>query len=193
MLVRIKLNVRDVLLKKALEVMLSDIGYVLTEKLDECSHVITDCVDYVLEKRKTLYVLREEIKGAPCLVRPFSKAELDAVMRAFLKSENVDESKAVSGVYIDKKRLTVNILDVTVRLTEKEFQLFELLYENKGRTISDNQIISAIWNNETDNNSNIAAVYINYLRKKLDERLGKKLIYRVRGKGYMLKINEKDL
>ena len=188
MLVRI--NIRDALLKKALEVMLSDIGYVLTEDNDACLCVITDCIDYVSDKCKVLYVLREEIRGKDVLIRPFGLPELESAMKTLLNG--MDKGKA-AGVYIDRKCLTVAFDDVKIQLTEKEFLLFVLLYENKGKTVSDSEIVSSVWSDETNEGSNIAAVYVNYLRKKLDERLGKKIIYRVRGEGYTLKINEKDL
>ena len=97
-----------------------------------------------------------------------------------------------SAVRIDKKRLTVFIAGEKVRLTEKELKLFSLLYENRDKAVSDSEIVEKVFGSETVSGSNIAAVYVNYLRKKLDERLGKRMIYRVRGEGYLLKIDERE-
>ena len=66
-------------------------------------------------------------------------------------------------------------------------KLLSLLYENKGKAVTSEEIIQRVFDGKTVENSNAAAVYVNYLRKKLDKRIGKMLIYSVRGVGYMLK------
>ena len=73
-----------------------------------------------------------------------------------------------------------------IALTEKEFLLFSLLYDAKGGIVTDEEIDEKVWKNETADGSNVTAVYINYLRKKIEEPLGRRYILRVRGKGYRL-------
>ena len=77
-------------------------------------------------------------------------------------------------------------------LTEKEFSLLSLLLKNKGKAISDAEITDKIWKNEVASGSNVVAVYVNYLRTKLENAFGVKMIYRVRGEGYMLKEIERN-
>jgi DNA-binding response OmpR family regulator len=44
-----------------------------------------------------------------------------------------------------------------------------------------------VWNDDFDRFSNVINVYINYLRKKIDQDFDKKLIHSIRGTGYILK------
>jgi DNA-binding response OmpR family regulator len=189
--VKIKLNVKDELLAKALKIMVREVGYEIAECGTQSPYVITDTLSDTSEKA-TLYVLREEIKGKLCLVRPFDAAELKGLLDRLISEELPVKKRENKALVIDKKHLTVSVFGYKIQLTEKEMQLFLLLYGANGRTVSDDEIVSTVWKNETVSGSNIAAVYVNYLRKKLDDRLGKKLIYRARGEGYVLKINEEE-
>lgn len=74
-----------------------------------------------------------------------------------------------------------------IALTEKEYSLLCLLYENRGNVITREQIIFTIWSKKSRIDSNLADVYINYLRNKIDKRFDVRLIISVRGKGYMMK------
>ncbi len=72
-------------------------------------------------------------------------------------------------------------------LTKREYELLEYLYKNRGRAVSRSEAITGVWNYEFTGNTNVVDVYIRYLREKLDEAVGNKLIYTVRNKGYMIK------
>lgn len=76
---------------------------------------------------------------------------------------------------------------LTVRFSPREFALLSLLYKNRGRIVSRKEVLDTVWGEDYDSANNVDNVYVNYLRKKLDEPLGVKLIYTVRGKGYMMK------
>jgi len=75
----------------------------------------------------------------------------------------------------------------TVKFSPREFDLFSFLYQNRGKTVLREDVLKAVWGENYDGKNNVDNVYINYIRKKLDEPLGKKIIYTVRGKGYMMK------
>ncbi len=75
----------------------------------------------------------------------------------------------------------------TVRLSKKEFSLLSFLYKNRGRVVLRKEVLDAVWGSNYDERNNADNVYISYLRKKLDDAFGVKLIYTVRGKGYMMK------
>jgi len=68
-----------------------------------------------------------------------------------------------------------------IELTPKEFALLEYLMRNQGRSVSRPMIIEHVWNFTFDTMTNVVDVYINYLRKKVDEGEARKLIYTVRG------------
>ena len=73
--------------------------------------------------------------------------------------------------------------DMRVSLSENEYKLLSLLCEMRGETVTREQIDEILGATE----GNMGDVYICHLRRKLDNQLGLKLIYTVRGKGYMLK------
>ncbi len=73
-----------------------------------------------------------------------------------------------------------------IELTAKEFALLEYLMRNAGRKITRSMIIEHVWNLNFDTRTNVVDVYINYLRKKIDDDDSCTLIHTVRGVGYEL-------
>jgi len=73
-----------------------------------------------------------------------------------------------------------------IDLTTKEFSLLEYLMRNAGRQVSRGMIIEHVWNLTCDTTTNVVDVYINYLRRKVDDGHPRKLIHTVRGVGYEL-------
>jgi two-component system copper resistance phosphate regulon response regulator CusR len=74
-----------------------------------------------------------------------------------------------------------------IRLTAREFALLAFLLENKGRVVSRSRIVSGVWEHDYETFSNVVEVYIRYLRAKVDEPFGRRLIHTVRGVGYSLR------
>ena len=77
--------------------------------------------------------------------------------------------------------------DTPVELTKKEFDLFCYLYENRGKILRRDHIFHDVWDYTYMGEGNIVDVYIRYLRSKIDDRFGIKLIHTVRGLGYTIK------
>jgi DNA-binding response OmpR family regulator len=73
-----------------------------------------------------------------------------------------------------------------IELTSKEFSLLEYLMRNSGHKVSRAMIVENVWKLSHDTMTNVVDVYINYLRKKVDEGAPNKLIHTVRGVGYQL-------
>jgi two-component system copper resistance phosphate regulon response regulator CusR len=73
-----------------------------------------------------------------------------------------------------------------IDLTAKEFSLLEYLMLNLGRRVTRSMIIEHVWNLTFDTTTNVVDVYINYLRRKIDDGHPAKLIHTVRGVGYEL-------
>jgi DNA-binding response OmpR family regulator len=78
-----------------------------------------------------------------------------------------------------------------IELTPREFALLEYLMRNAGRCVTRAMIIEHAWDDYLDRSTNVVDVYINYLRKKVDHGVEKKLIHTVRGVGYQLGGEEK--
>ena len=70
-------------------------------------------------------------------------------------------------------------------LTQKEFFLLALLFENKGTPVSRERALQEVFS-DTGNATNVVDVYINYLRAKIDHKFGIRMISTVRGCGYMI-------
>jgi len=124
-----------------------------------------------------------------CLIKPFSFSELSARVRALLRRR-----PAVNGLLLKVADLELNRVERTVlrsgkriELTSKEFGLLEYLLRNAGHRLTRNMIVEHVWNLSFDTGTNVVDVYINYLRKKVDEGFTPKLIHTVRGVGYELR------
>jgi len=124
-----------------------------------------------------------------CMVKPFSYSELSARVRALLRRRPVAAATLlrVADLELDRVERTVSRGGRRIELTSKEFGLLEYLLRNAGRRITRNMIVEHVWNLSFDTGTNIVDVYINYLRKKVDEGFSPKLIHTVRGVGYELR------
>ena len=90
----------------------------------------------------------------------------------------------VGDLELNRVERTVRRAGKRIELTSKEFGLLEYLVRNAGHRITRNMIVEHVWNLSFDTGTNVVDVYINYLRKKVDEGFSQKLIHTVRGVGY---------
>ncbi|MEV5437760.1 response regulator transcription factor [Streptomyces sp. NPDC052682] len=74
-----------------------------------------------------------------------------------------------------------------LELTRTEFELLELLVRNAGIVLDHSTIYDRIWGYDFGPGSKNLAVYVGYLRRKLDEPGAPQLIHTVRGVGYVLR------
>ncbi|MDD3363551.1 MAG: response regulator transcription factor [Syntrophomonas sp.] len=123
------------------------------------------------------------------LVKPFSFDELLARIRSLLRrnADTRDNILCISDLTLDINSHNVIRNGLSIELTTKEYAILEYLMRNKERIITRTQIVEHVWNYDFDCNSNIVDVYIRYLRRKIDDSFGTKLIHTVRGSGYVLK------
>ncbi len=119
--------------------------------------------------------------------KPFSFEELLARIRVHMrKNETGTVVFSAGGVELDVEKHTVSKNGVQVDLTQKEFNLLEYFLRNKGKVCRRTRIIEKIWDIHFDYNSSVIDVYINALRKKLDEPGKPSLINTIRGVGYKI-------
>lgn len=81
---------------------------------------------------------------------------------------------------------TVTYRGRSASLTAREDELFRVLYEHCGSVVSRERITVAVWGSEVA--TNVADVYMSYLRRKLTSVFGKGVLSSVRGEGYILKL-----
>ena len=123
------------------------------------------------------------------VTKPFAIEELLARIRAALRSQGSREGKLLTAgdVSLDIERHQVTCKGQEVELTKKEFDLLHQLLANKGRVLSREILLDSVWGYDFMGETNSVDVYIRFLRSKLDEAFGIKLIHTVRGVGYVIK------
>jgi DNA-binding response OmpR family regulator len=105
------------------------------------------------------------------LVKPFSFLELSARARALLRRSHLPSESvlAVRDLRLDRVERRVERGGRRIDLTTKEFALLEYLMRNAGRRLTRAMIIEHDWNLTFDSTTNVVDVYINYLRRKVDD------------------------
>lgn len=123
------------------------------------------------------------------LAKPFSLKELLARLRAITRRPAVEPKTVLSAADLELDTVSHEVRRAGCRidLTAKEFALLELLLRKKGAVVTRSMILDRIWDLEYDGGSNMVEVYINYLRRKIDQDFEPKLIQTVRGSGYVLR------
>lgn len=109
--------------------------------------------------------------------------EGEAIKVYNFKSKNFDSNKKTQMLTVDENSCSALWGDLNFALSEYEYKVLELLCKNRGEIV-ERARIDALLGIE---NGNMGDVYICHLRRKIDNKLGLKLIYTIRGKGYMLK------
>jgi heavy metal response regulator len=125
------------------------------------------------------------------VVKPFSFSELSARVRALLRRGHlpVESVLTVRDLKLDRVERRVERSGRRIELTTKEFALLEYLMRNAGRRVTRPMIIEHVWNVTFDSTTNVVDVYINYLRRKVDDGFEQPLIHTVRGVGYQIGAN----
>ena len=126
------------------------------------------------------------------LSKPFDLKELFARLRAILRRPPVEPSTIlrVADLELDSARREVRRQGTRIELTTKEFTLLEYLMRKKGMVVTRAMILDHVWDMDYHGGSNLVEVYINYLRRKIDQDFEPKLIHTVRGAGYVLRMEE---
>jgi DNA-binding response OmpR family regulator len=122
------------------------------------------------------------------LTKPFSFLELSARLRALLRRSHLPSASVlkVRDLNLDRVERKVERGGRHIELTTKEFALLEYMMRNAGRSLTRAMIIEHVWNLTFDSATNVVDVYINYLRRKVDDGFQTALIHTVRGVGYQL-------
>ena len=127
------------------------------------------------------------------ITKPFAIEELLARIRAALRKRPAQapeppRSLLTAGpLAMDTDRHEVTVSGESVELTRREFDLLRYLLENKEKVITRESLLDHVWGFDFVGETNAVDVYIRFLRAKIDERFGVKLIHTVRGVGYVIR------
>jgi DNA-binding response OmpR family regulator len=121
------------------------------------------------------------------LRKPFAFEELLARIRVLMRSKKGESVIFRSGdIELDVESHRVSKKGKIIELTQKEFSLLEFLLRNKGKVSRRTRIIEKVWDIHFDYDNSVIDVYINFLRKKLDDRGAESFIETIRGLGYRI-------
>jgi two-component system response regulator RegX3 len=132
-----------------------------------------------------------ELGADDYVVKPYSKAELVARIKAVLRRKGSDSTNEQSGsisagpVMIDVERHQVSINDQLISLPLKEFELLEFLVRNSGRVLTRTQLIDRVWGSDYFGDTKTLDVHVKRLRAKIEKDPANPVyIQTIRGLGY---------
>jgi two-component system response regulator MprA len=124
------------------------------------------------------------------LVKPFAIDELLARVRALLRrsaATSTSDDLKVGDLVLSPTRREVFRGSRQLQLTKTEFDLLELLMNQPGIVVPRDDIYESIWGYNFETNSKSLDVYIGYLRRKTEEAGESRVVFTVRGVGYVVK------
>ena len=131
-----------------------------------------------------------ELGADDYVIKPYSKAELVARIRAVLRRQSevapLTDSVLIAGpVRIDVERHQVDINNISVALPLKEFELLEFLIRNSGRVLTRTQLIDRVWGSDYFGDTKTLDVHVKRLRAKIEQDPANPVyIQTIRGLGY---------
>lgn len=139
----------------------------------------------------------DRINGFDCgaddyLTKPFAFRELVARMRALLRRDLQlrPDVFQLDDLVVDSASHRVTRASREIELTAKEYALLEYLARRAGQLVTRSEIAAHVWDDSFDPFSNTIEVYVNRLRKKIDEEHPHKLLHTRRGEGYILETRQ---
>ncbi|HWR06122.1 response regulator transcription factor [Sporomusa sp.] len=127
------------------------------------------------------------------LVKPFEFAELLARLRALSRRSSAklqEDVVELGNLMLLRSTRSIRQGDIEVQLTSREFQLLDLLVQNKGHVVPREVILDKIWGLETDISSNNLDAYVRLLRRKINWSDANIVLQNIRGIGYKLEDND---
>ena len=125
------------------------------------------------------------------LIKPFDLAELLARLRALLRrrvlQDGDDALLRFEDLSLNRQSREVTRGTRAIALTRIEFDLLELLLSHPRQVLTRDQILDLVWGYNFDSGTNSLAVYVGYLRRKLEEGGEPRILHTVRGVGYVLR------
>ena len=114
--------------------------------------------------------------------------ELLARIRSITRrqGEVTGDTLSFGNISLERTTFTLHGPKADIRLSNKEYQMLEMLMTNPGQIISADQFMDKIWGYDTETESNVVWVYLSYLRKKLTKAGAAVGIKANRGLGYHL-------
>lgn len=127
------------------------------------------------------------------MTKPFDTKELLAVIRALERTQTVEETKLNCGnIILDREKMQLSSPTGSYRLSQKEYQIMEMLMTTFGKGIKENRILEKLWQADEFETKEIVVLYVSYLSSKLKSLHATIKIYLLEDE-YFLKEAENDI
>jgi DNA-binding response OmpR family regulator len=123
------------------------------------------------------------------VVKPFALEEVVARLHALLRRRPaVDQQRlAVGDIELDSATFSASRAGRPIELTQREFALLQLFLRHPGEVLDRARLHEDVWGYTFDPGTNIADVFVGYLRRKLEADGGTRVLHTVRGVGFILR------
>ena len=171
-----------------LDVMLPSInGFEICRRLKKEKNtpvIMLSAKDSVMDKVNGLQIGADDY-----ISKPFAIEELLARIEVvFRRIDNVSEIIVrFKDLVINKQSRVVKQGDNEINLTNKEYELLQILIDNKDKVVTRDEMLENIWGYDYEPETNVIDVYVRYLRAKLNPKDKEKYIQTVRSVGYIMR------
>ncbi|EST13543.1 response regulator transcription factor [Sporolactobacillus laevolacticus] len=137
-------------------------------------------------------ILGLELGADDYMTKPFSPREVVARVKAILRRTDLGKQEQNEVLKIGDLKVYPNNFEAIFKdeemvLTPKEFELLVYMMQHKGRVLTREQLLNAVWNYDFAGDTRIVDVHVSHLREKIEDVTRKPLyIKTVRGLGYKL-------
>ena len=176
------------------DAILLDVMLPETDGMEVCRRLRTQGVDTPILMITARDTVGDRIRGLytgadDYLVKPFAFDEMLARLRALTRRGRTRSLSAVlqaGAITLDLEAHQASVDGVALVLTATEYRLLEYLVRRAGTIVSRDQLAEHVWGGDYEPESNVADVYVGYLRRKLAGTRSADAIRTIRGLGYML-------
>lgn len=171
-----------------LDVMLPSInGFEICRRLKKEKNtpvIMLSAKDSVMDKVNGLQIGADDY-----ISKPFAIEELLARIEVvFRRIDNASEIIVrFKDLVINKQSRVVKQGDNEINLTNKEYELLQILIDNKDKVVTRDEMLENIWGYDYEPETNVIDVYVRYLRAKLNPKDKEKYIQTVRSVGYIMR------
>jgi DNA-binding response OmpR family regulator len=123
------------------------------------------------------------------VVKPFALEEVVARLHALLRRRppGADEALVVGDLRLDPRSRVARRGERELDLTRREFELLQLLMRNPGEILDRARLHEEVWGYTFDPGTNVADVFVGYVRRKLEQDGEPRVLHTVRGVGFVLR------
>ncbi|SET44518.1 two-component system, OmpR family, alkaline phosphatase synthesis response regulator PhoP [Oceanobacillus limi] len=177
-----------------LDLMLPEMDGIDVCKHLRSEHIETPILMLTAKSEEFDKVFGLEIGADDYLTKPFSPKEVLARIKAILRRTNKQVEQRpntikIGDITIYPERYEAEKADEVLTFTRKEFELLHYLANHKGKVLSRDQLLSAVWDYDFVGDTRIVDVHISHLREKIEPSTKKPVyIKTVRGLGYKMEV-----